>query len=369
MTGAIVRQLRGVDWLSMVLLLGIGTAGGFVAKAIGLPIPFLVGSLIAVGGFSIAVVAAGRAALPFPQRFRMRFVAVIGVMIGATFSPETLSVLPALWPSLSAMALYVLVGSGIGYVIFRRIGGYDPVTALYGAMPGGLIEATALGEQAGGDVRILSVQHFIRIVLVVMTVPLLFLAWSGHSVGSSAGQAFSSEPAAIADILLIAAIAIVGSTLAPYVRLPAAHMMGPLLLSVVLHSTGVVDIISPTWLLNLAQLIVGTGLGAMFGGSTLNQIVRAVGVGALCVGSLLVLALAFAFALTTVTPISTEALFISFAPGGVSEMGLIALSLGVSPVLVATHHLCRIVFTVLLAGWFGRHVSFRAPPRRDAGQQ
>ena len=367
MIRAVLQRLGAVDWVAMALLIVIGTLGGFLASAIGLPIPFLVGSLIAVGAFSIAIVAAGRKALPFPQRFRMRFVAVIGVMIGATFSPETLGILPALWPSLSAMALFVVTGTGIGYIIYRRIGGYDPVTALYGAMPGGLIEATALGEQAGGDVRILSVQHFIRIVLVVITVPLLFLVWSGHSVGSSAGQALSSEPAAIADVLIIAVIAVVGSTLAPYARIPAAHMMGPLLLSVVLHSAGIVDIVSPTWLLNIAQLIVGTGLGAMFGGSTVRQIVRAIGVGALCVGSLLVLALAFAFALTAVTPISTAALFISFAPGGVSEMGLIALSLGVSPVLVATHHLVRILFTVIFAGWCGRHASFAyRRPKDDA---
>ncbi len=358
--------LAAVDWLSFAILLALGSAGGFAAKAIGLPIPFLVGSLIAVGAFSIASVAAGRAALPFPQRFRMRFVAVIGVMIGATFSPETMSVLPGLWPSLTAMALFVVVATAIGYVIFRHIGGYDPVTALYGAMPGGLIEATALGEQAGGDVRILSVQHFIRIVLVVITVPLLFLVWSGHSVGSSAGQTLSTEAAAIEDILIIAAIAVVGSAIAPHLRIPAAHMMGPLLLSVVLHSVGIVDIVSPTWLLNLAQLIVGTGLGAMFGGSTLRQILRAISVGALAVTAMLALALAFAFALTSVTPISTAALFISFAPGGVSEMGLIALSLGVSPVLVATHHLCRILFTVILAGFCGRHAAFRPRPKSGA---
>ena len=42
--------------------------------------------------------------------------------------------------------------------------------------------------------------------------------------------------------------------------------------------------------------------------------------------------------------------FLSFAPGGVSEMGLIALSLGISPVMVAAHHMLRIFFTVFIAG-------------------
>jgi uncharacterized membrane protein AbrB (regulator of aidB expression) len=40
-------------------------------------------------------------------------------------------------------------------------------------------------------------------------------------------------------------------------------------------------------------------------------------------------------------------LFVSFAAGGLAEMSLIALSLNFNPVVVALHHLCRIVLTVL----------------------
>ena len=51
----------------------------------------------------------------------------------------------------------------------------------------------------------------------------------------------------------------------------------------------------------------------------------------------------------SVTNINFSALFLSFAPGGVSEMGLIALSLGISPMMVAAHHVFRIFVTVLIA--------------------
>lgn len=51
------------------------------------------------------------------------------------------------------------------------------------------------------------------------------------------------------------------------------------------------------------------------------------------------------------TPVSFAALLISFAPGGVTETSLIALSLGIAPVLVTTHHLFRIFFTVTAAGF------------------
>ena len=37
----------------------------------------------------------------------------------------------------------------------------------------------------------------------------------------------------------------------------------------------------------------------------------------------------------------------SFAPGGVTEMSLIALSLSANPAVVTLHHLYRIILTVL----------------------
>lgn len=361
------KELRGIDWRAFAILITLGTIGGFLAKAIGLPIPFLVGSLVAAGTLSIVLVATGRQMLPFPHRLRMRFVSFIGVMIGATFSPDMLDVLPQLWPSIASMGFFVLSASAVGYFILRHVGRYDQVTAFYGALPGGLIESTMLGEAAGGDVRILSVQQFVRVVFVVVSVPIIFLFYEGHSVGSSAGQALSKDPALIVDIVLIVAIGFIGSTVAPYLRIPAGHMMGPLLLSVILHSTGIVDIHSPIWLLNASQLMIGTGLGSMFGGATLRQLAHAVWLGFLAVAAMLILALGFSALLSPITPVSTEALFISFAPGGVSEMGLIALSLGVSPVIVATHHLVRILITVVFAGWVSRHVRLDPGPRKSTG--
>jgi uncharacterized membrane protein AbrB (regulator of aidB expression) len=51
--------------------------------------------------------------------------------------------------------------------------------------------------------------------------------------------------------------------------------------------------------------------------------------------------------LLDLVPAGFGALFVSFAAGGLAEMSLIALSLNFNPVVVALHHLCRIVLTVL----------------------
>jgi len=61
---------------------------------------------------------------------------------------------------------------------------------------------------------------------------------------------------------------------------------------------------------------------------------------------MLILAAMFALSLVQFVPADFGAMFISFAAGGLAEMSLIALSLNFNPVVVALHHLVRILLTV-----------------------
>ena len=340
--------------ISIALQLVIGLAGSLIALWFGLPMPFLLGSLIATGTYALLSTRRTDERLHFPQLLRKSFIAVIGVIIGATFSSDLLVVVPTLWISMALMVPYVAVSLGVGYALYRYVGKYDHITAIFSAMPGGLVEAVALGEQAGGDVRLLSLQHFARIVLVVMAVPLLFYFWSGQTVGSAAGQSLSGAPWSPMDVVLIILLSALGLFVGPILRLPAPHLTGPLLLSAIIHATGLSVTSNPDWLLYLAQLVVGTGLGANFSGATIRQMLGAFGLGLVTVSVMLVISLGFAAGVGQLVALDFDTLFISYTPGGVTEMNLIALSLGISPVVIASHHLFRIVLTSMLSGILAR---------------
>ncbi len=275
--------------------------------------------------------------------------AVIGTMIGAGFDETLLDILPKLWLSIMGVLFFVLLIQFLGYHFFRHVGKYDVPTATFAAMPGGLIESVEMGAQAGGDIRILSVQHFSRIIMVVLIVPFSFFLWSGETVGSSAGQAMSEVAWVAEDVFLIICIAGLGIFIGKVLMFPAYHVLGPLVISSLIHAFGILDISSPGWLLALSQLVIGVGLGITFSGITLKTLMKTFGLGFVFVSFSLGIGWAFAWSLAKYLTLPTEDLFICFAIGGVTEMGLIALSLGVSPVTVAIHHLFRITFTVLVA--------------------
>jgi len=333
---------------NVIGLLLAGSVGGFIVFFAGGPMPFLIGSLVSVGVFAMIGTASGCPLPEFPQPLRRVFIGVIGAMIGQRFTTELLGLVPGLWPSLLAVVPFVLLTQVANYTVFRKLGRYDRPTAFFSAMPGGLIEAISLGEQAGANVPALTLQQFARIVLVVITVPMLFLFWTGHSVGSSAGQTLSNDPATWLDVVILVGIAVVGAPLAMKIHLPAPMLLGPMILSAVFHISGLTETHSPAWLLHFSQLVIGAGLGSLFGQSNIRQLGRALWLGAITVTIMLSLAIFTAVLLNPFVPISAETLFISYAPGGVTEMSLIALSLGVTPVIVAAHHIFRIVLTILM---------------------
>ena len=74
---------------------------------------------------------------------------------------------------------------------------------------------------------------------------------------------------------------------------------------------------------------------------------------------MLFIALAICLILSAFQPLPFDVLLISFAPGGLIEMSLIALSLNANPALVSLHHMYRILLTV-----FGLHALQRyLPPK------
>ena len=163
--------------LLSVLVLIIAGVGGVLAEQAGLPMPYMIGALGLTAGLSIWRGGVFPAGFNLPEWMRRGFIALIGVLIGAAFSPDIAAVLPSLWLTVSGLVVFVALAHGLGYLIARRIGGYDRATAFYAATPGGLVESIELAAAYGADDRRVALQHFVRIVLVIVTVPAIVTPW------------------------------------------------------------------------------------------------------------------------------------------------------------------------------------------------
>jgi membrane AbrB-like protein len=337
------------NWLPLFLAALSGLAGGVVAVAIGAPMPFLIGGVFGAAFFVIRHERTGRQMRNPPPLIRLPAIAATGAMIGCNVTPGVLALFPLFWPSALAVVPFILIAHSGGYFIFYKLGGYRPVDAFFASIPGGLIEAVLLGEKAGADVTLLTVHHFIRVIAIVITVPLLFLAFTGEVVGTAAGAAQTAPSYGLMDIPTIAAVAFAGIWLGRLLAIPAPHLLGPLTLAMALSIAGVITVAVPLWLLQMAQYAIGVTLGLQFSGLNSALLLRGLKLGGLAVSYMLGVGFAFALLLRPFVPADVAALFISFAAGGVTEMSLIALSLNLSPVIVAMHHLIRIFLAIWIS--------------------
>ncbi len=338
------------DPVALLLTLALGAAGGFAAKLLHLPLALLLGSLVTTGlAAALGWRPFGRAIL-LPMRLRMAFVPVIGVAIGGAFTPAVLAGATDWWPSLLALFLFLPLSHATGYFIYRR-GGLPRIESFFGSVPGGLIETVQLGEEAGGDVRLMTALQFLRLIFTIVFVPIIFTVLHGGAVGSASGVALPAAalPLTVTEVAILHAAGILGYFAARALHLPAAIMTGPILFSATAHATGIVHGVPPAWLVGVTQIVIGCGLGARFVGAERAMLLRAFRLAA--VNAVAALCIAFAFALT-LAPLVDEpvpAVFLSFAPGGLAEMSLIALSLQMSLVFVTLHHVTRIILSVTIA--------------------
>ena len=111
-----------------------------------------------------------------------------------------------------------------------------------------------------------------RILLVVSTIPFWFRL-TGEAGASSAAATLAGRPhlldVGLADLGLLAAAAVVGSLVAVRLRLPAATLIGPMIVSAAIHLTGLTASTPPLEAVAVAQVVLGTAIGCRFAGAQL----------------------------------------------------------------------------------------------------
>ena len=265
----LLAPIRDTDYRALAQSLVLGTIGGAIFNALNLPLPWMLGAMLFT---SSAAIAGARIAVPMGLRNTM--VVILGVMLGSAFDPSILSNIGRWAVSLAGLAVYILVCIALGIVYLRLIARYDPITAFFTATPGGFNEMVLIGGAMGADDRTIAMSHSARVMLVVFTIPLLFQAFGGLDPAARAALNATEIDMNLRDWGLLTGC-IIGAPIARLFKLPAAMLLGPMVLSAALHLMGATDAKPPFVLVAAAQVIVGSSVGSRFSGVGIREIARA----------------------------------------------------------------------------------------------
>ena len=323
-----------------VLAVGLGATGGAVFFALALPLPWMLGAMTAATAAALA-----GAPIAVPGGVRNAMIAILGVLLGSQFTADVFASIAEWYVGLSGVVLTTAATVAVAYVAFRRLGGYDRATAYFASMPGGLSEMMVMGDAMGGDGRTISLTHGTRILVAVFLIAFYFRLVEG--VAPVGLPVSAGPPAAWYDIVALIACALVGYPAAKALRVPAAQLVGPMVLSAALHLSGLVAAHPPGELIAAAQVVLGAAIGARFVGMALRELRRIVLLAVLVTVLMVLVAAGAAYGLAAATDFSGTVLFLALAPGGLAEMSLIALSMGSAAAFVSTHHIARIMLIVV----------------------
>ena len=327
--------------------LAIAALGVTAFKLLQLPLPFLLGPIVA------CLVAA---LIGMPMRGNkligdaMR--TILGVAVGATFTTPLLISMISMWPTLLMIPVMVIVIGAIGVPYFQRLWGFDFQTSYYASMPGGFQDMVLFGEEAGANLRILSLVHATRIMVVVVVLPFL-LSWVWNADLSNAPGAPAST-IGLPQLALMAFCGIAGWQVALRLGMFGASILGPLLLAAIFSLAGILQYRPPAEAIWAAQFFIGMSVGIKYAGVTMSEIRT-------CVTA----ALGFCVILLLLTVVFAEVIFwfglapametiLAFAPGGQAELTVLALIVGADMAFVVAHHVLRIFVVILGAPLFAR---------------
>lgn len=317
-----------------------GAAGGALASLIGWPLPWMVGSLLAVillrclGGLDLREVPGARKGGQW----------LVGTGIGLHFSPAVLQQVAEHGALLLAGALLTSLTSLIGIALLRAAG-HDRATAFFASMPGGASEMVNLGQRNGAKAGEVAAGQSLRLLLVVLLVPALFQWWLGAAPALAQTHGHS-QPLALAALLAGGALlALLGQRL----RQPNPWLLGPILFA----AAGAVWLDQPLSLpagtSELGQWLIGSALGCHFSREFFRRAPRFL---ALVLGATLLAMCAAALAaeaLGWLGALDQRSLMLGMMPGGIAELSLTAEALALSVPLITGLQVLRLMCVLFLA--------------------
>ncbi|MEL6520334.1 MAG: AbrB family transcriptional regulator [Pseudomonadota bacterium] len=327
------------------MTLAIAGLGGWLFLRLHLPLPWMLGALTAV---TLCALAKLPVYVPGPVRSPMT--AIIGVMMGAGFHPDLMDQIMGWLPSFVGLVAFTVAAGTACTAYLYWVARFDRVTSYFAGMPGGLVEMISIGRARGGDELTITLMHSSRILIIVMTLPFLVQLLEGTSIAAAPpiGHPIAETP--LTTFVLLFFCAVVGVYAGAWLGLPAHTLLGPMLISATLHVSGLTTFVPPTEIVSVAQVALGAVLGSRFTATTPRQVLKILGLAAGMALVLISVVVICASIVSSFTQLSLASLVLAYSPGGLTEMGLVAVSIQADIAFVAAHHLFRVLLVMVCAG-------------------
>lgn len=320
----------------------------------GLPSPVLFGALF--GGMVQGLF--GTTKLDVPKQVTTFGQGLLGVIIGTSVSYSALRAMSGDTLTIIGVTLgTILISLAAGRVLALRRDVSD-VTGAFAMIAGGASGVVAVARDLGADDRVVTVTQYLRVFIVVVTLPLVtsVVFDPPHGVGTLV----ATHPRLGPSLLYVAVCLVSGLLLARLLPFTTSTLLVPLLIASVVVDAGWFGAVGvPGPLQWLAYAIIGSQVGLRFTRESMRSILRMLPAVFLIIIGVIAASAGMGALLTLATPVDGLTAYLATTPGGLFAVLAIAADSGSDITYVTAVQVARLlvvlVFTPLLARFLARH--------------
>jgi uncharacterized protein len=315
--------------------LAVGIPAGYLFDLLGIPIPWMIGPMIAVAALNLMGIR-----VHSPPYARQMGQVILGSAVSLYFTPTVVAALAANLPAIAAATVSAFFVGGLGALTLSRASGLEGKSTFFASIPGGAMAMAVLAERYGAQIAPVAVAHSLRVSILVILIPFA-LTYGGLPL-----EAAPYRPDVPLDYSILApwlAFGFVLGEVSERLRLQNGYLLAPIFFGAALTVSGVQLSAVPGWMTEFAQLMFGLVLGARYERAFFARYRSFIPFALLNSFFILIASAAVAVVLALIFDLPLATMIIATAPGGLAEMTITAQALQISVPLVVAFHLFRVV--------------------------
>jgi uncharacterized protein len=331
--------------IRILITLLLACCGGIVFELLHIPVPWFLGPMVAV------LICSRFSPIPlyWPSKIRNIGMVIVGYSMGLSFTKSALHQIFIQFPSIILMTIILISISSIIALVVSKLSRIDYPTILTGSIPGGLSQMIMLAEETKGiDITVVTVLQVTRQMMIILLVPLyIFNPFFGvkpyvlpNANHTDIVQWWTLYP----NIILFGIVSIFCAIFGKKIKLPTSFLVGPIIGTAALTILGIHGATLPTSVLDISQLMIGSYVGLLIKPDKLPHKGKILTLAVVSGFSLLLTSFGLSLFLKFFYGASYSTSYLSLAPGGMDQMGILAHEVNANLSMVVGYQLFRLFF-------------------------
>ena len=337
---------------ALVIIISVPSA--IVAEFFNIPLawflgPMLITSLASLMGLKIKM----------PKLVLSSILILLGLYIGNYIDKSLFSQIHQwAWTSL-IMLIYIIVSVLVVSRYLQVFSKYDKKTSIFSAAPGALGPLMILAEDEKSDLSQVATSHLIRLIIIITVFPLIVNSFYDSENLKITKDIIETQN--IFHLILLVISSIILIIIFDKIRIPAALLSGTLFASGFLQISEIASYQFPPNIIDYCLLILGASVGCRFADKTFGEIARNAFHSFVATFLLVTLGLIAAFVAGLIIDKNFYTLLLSYCPGGIYEVAVIAIFFDLDPEFVSFHHIIRLLMILFFVPLLLKIISKKKP--------